>query len=317
MLALKSSIIRTALAAGAVFLAADGGAEAETRDPFKSGSIWEGGAYFSDDGAYSHCYLHASFPEGWAATFYLDEKRILEIELEEPAGISIDHDPDLTIGVDGRHLAAVGMWLDEETLWLDDWAFYYADVGPIHEVAPPLKAGSNLSLILDGLGSEGQPKTWTYTAALTGSRQAFSSLESCVAKNAGPAPAPAAAGSAKTSTGSAKAALPPSYYGAIAIGEYDDGLLAGMSTGHATYAEAEASAIETCNQGYYGACTARMYLDSDSPCGAVAGGTGGDGEASYGWATSGTESQAQIAALESCSEIAYDCTIRLSDCVTD
>lgn len=313
MLAYRPSIFRAILVSAVAVFAADGRAGAETRDQFTSGSIWEGGAYFSDDGTFRHCFVYAKFPEGWTAGFYLDARRIIEIEMEEPAGIDIDFDPDLIVGVDGQRIAGVTMWLDEESLWLDEWAYYYADLGPVQQVAPPLKAGSNLSLILDAPGTDGQRKTWTYSAALTGSSKAFSSLENCVTKHAGAAPAAAASGA--TNTGAAKAALPPKEYGAIAIGEYDDGLLAGMSTGHASYAEAETSAVETCDQGYSGACTARMYLDDDSPCGAVAGGTDSDGAAAYGWATSGTESQAQIAAMESCSEIAYDCTIRLSDCV--
>ncbi|MDA0702123.1 MAG: DUF4189 domain-containing protein [Proteobacteria bacterium] len=150
---------------------------------------------------------------------------------------------------------------------------------------------------------------------LTDSGQAFPSLESCVTKYAGAAPAQSATGRGGTTTGAAKAALPSREYGAIAIGESGDGLLTGISTGRASYAEAEARAIEVCNQGHSGTCTARMYLDEDSPCGTVAGGTDSDGAVAYGWATSGTGSQAQVAALASCSEIAHDCTIRLNYCV--
>ncbi|MDA0702124.1 MAG: hypothetical protein O3A96_02625 [Proteobacteria bacterium] len=95
--------------------------KAETRDQFQAGTIWAGGAYFDDDGTYSHCYLHATFPEGWETTFYLDAKRILEVEIEEPEGMDIDFDPNLTAGIDGRRLTSVTMRVDEEALWMADW----------------------------------------------------------------------------------------------------------------------------------------------------------------------------------------------------
>ena len=299
---------------------------ADSRDTFEVGSIWEGGAYFTDDGTFSNCYLDADFPEGWQVSFYLPPDRELEIELEEPEGMDIDVEPDLTLGVDGQRLAAVPMMIDEEALWMMDWLIVYAFIGRIEDVGVPLRTGDRLTLILDGLGMDGQAKTWTYSAALTGSGRAFAALESCVAQHGGAAPQRTGDAEQRTglagriavppSSGSIRSNAPPSYYGAIAIGEYDDGLLSGMAI-RSSVEEAEAAAIENCNQDYYGACLVEAWMDDSSPCGAVAAGHDPDGYSVYGWSTAGTDAEARLGAMEACSEDALGCEVVLNDCVYD
>lgn len=291
-----------------ISVAAAEDARAERRDAFTIGSIWSGGAWFESDGTFSNCSLFADFPEGWPLGFYLYPNRILEIEFDEPdIGIAID--PDLTLQVDGRNLANIELWVDEDALDWEDWLLIYGDLGRIEDLAPALKSGGTLTAILNGDG------TWTGSAALTDSDRAFSALEDCLARNGGAAPTRSANGSSSAST--AYDEPEPTYYGAIAIGEDDDGLLSAITTGYLSYDEAGAAAVESCEQDYDDTCSAEMYLDDEWPCGAVAGGNDGDGLATYGYSRAGSLEQAKVGALEACSEAAYDCTVGLSACVND
>ncbi|MBT5415574.1 MAG: hypothetical protein HOK81_13330 [Rhodospirillaceae bacterium] len=172
MLSISQRVLVAALALG-ISVAAVEDARAEQRHTFTVGSIWDGGAWFDDDGTFSNCYLYADFPEGWTLGFYLYPDRILEIEFDEP-DIGIDVDPNLTLQVDGRDIANIELWIDEESLFMDFWLLIYGDLGRIEDLAPALKSGGTLTATLYGDG------TWSVSAALTDSDRAFSAFEDCL-----------------------------------------------------------------------------------------------------------------------------------------
>jgi len=171
------------LAAVAVVAAA----RAEQRDTFEVGTIWEGGAWFESDGSFGNCYLYADFPEGWIVGFYLYPDRTLQIEFDEP-DIGINVDPTVSIQIDGREIAYLQLWVDEEILFLEDWLLVYGDLGRIESFAPAIRSGGRMTVVFRGEDSNGVAGTWTFSAALTGSDLAFADFERCIDRYAGLAP---------------------------------------------------------------------------------------------------------------------------------
>ncbi|MDA0702122.1 MAG: hypothetical protein O3A96_02615 [Proteobacteria bacterium] len=182
MFAFRSSLFQAVLAASLLVCAAPERAQSETREEFQISPIWGGGAYFKDDGSFGNCYLHAAFPEGWNTEFYLYPDHWLELEIQEPEGFNIDFEPKVSVVIDDRLFAAPKVSFDEEAYYMDDWLIIYADIALIQDVGPALRYGNRLTVILDGYGMDNQPRTWTYSAALSGSDQAFAALESCLAR---------------------------------------------------------------------------------------------------------------------------------------
>ncbi|MGE0094555.1 MAG: DUF4189 domain-containing protein [Alphaproteobacteria bacterium] len=294
---------------------------------FKIGTIWKGAARFGSAGDFMRCGMAAKFPEGLELFFTLDTKGVLGFDLYGPDDMDIpDGKAPVTLSVDGRVLRALAMNVDEdafefEELWL------YTDLKPAADYLPAFKSGKTIAVAIQGRTMDKPPrdKTWSYTAALTGSAEAFQALEACVAKHAGssqPAAAPAASGAAsgvapapgatKGSTGAGKKVS----FGAIAVGEDGNDLITGISSNHPSMDAAMMAAVDICQRDG-GFCQVRATMDRATPCGAVAGGDDSGGGPVYGWGTGKTKAEAELGAMEACSADAFGCRVTLSRCLTE
>lgn len=309
---------------------------AEAADPvgeFKAGTIWNGSArYSSKDNSFLRCGMSAKFPEGLELFFALDPKGVLGLDIYGPD--DMDAPPPggkvpVTLSIDGRAFRPLAMDVDDYALEMEElWLF--TDLTPAGDYLPALKKGKTITVSLQGQTVEKppQPKTWTYTAALTSAAEAFQALEACVAKHAGttgPSAAPktgsapsaktpdggATSGPTKGSTGVTKKAAS---YGAIAVGEDGDDLITGISSKLPSLEEAMNAAVEICQRGG-GFCQVRATMDLATPCGAVAGGDDSGGGPVYAWGTGLTKAEAELAAMQACSADAIGCRVSLSKCV--
>lgn len=323
------SVTRAAVSGVLAFFAA--AAPAEAAEPkigeFKVGNIWIGSAGFYGPGnSFETCGMAAKFPEGLELTVSLDAKGVLVLDLVGPDEMDIPRgNVPATISIDGRPFPTLSMKADDTGLELDE-LWLYADLKPASEYLPAFKKGKSIAVAISGQTMEKPPKdkTWTYTAALTGSGEAFQALEACVAKYAGTtrpgtapttggAPAGATSGATKGSTGITKKAAG---FGAIAVGEDGNDLITGISSNHPSLEAAMMAAIETC-QGEGGFCQVRATMDRNTPCGAVAGGDDSGGGPVYGWGTGKTRAEAELGAMQACSADAIGCRVSLSKCVSD
>ena len=325
----RHSLTGAAVSGALAFFA--GMSPAEAAEPpvgeFKVGTIWQGSAGFYGPGnSFASCGMAARFPEGLELTFSLDAKGALVLdivgpdEMDDPTG-----NVPATLSIDGRPFRTLSMKADEAGLELDE-LWLYTDLKPAADYLAALKKGKTITVAIQGQTMEKPPKdkTWTYTAALTGSGEAFQALEACVAKYAGtarPGAAPTAGsggattGPTKGSTGATKKAAS---FGAIAVGEDDEGLVSGISVNHPSLDAAMMAAVESCQSNSYGGiCTVRATMDRNTPCGAIAGGKDGDGEPVYGWGTGMTKPEADLGAMEGCSGGAFGCQVKLSRCLSE
>lgn len=307
-------------------------APAEAAEPvgeFKVGTIWKGAARFGSGGAFTRCSMDARFPEGLELYIGLDPKGVLNVDFYGPGDMDVpDTTAPVTIGVDGRTLATVAMEVDEDALDMMEELWLYADLSPASSYLPALKNGKTITVSVQGrtTGQAPQDKTWTYTAALTGSSEAFQTLEACVAKHAGTsntagapggtantAPGGATSGATKGSTGITKKAAS---FGAIAVGEDGDDLISAISSDHPSLDIAMMKAVETC-QSEGGSCQVRATMDRATPCGALAAGEDSDGGPVYGWGTGTMQAEAALGAMQACSADAFGCRVTLSRCLKE
>lgn len=325
----RRSVTSAAVSGALAFFAAMAPSDAaEPVGEFRVGTIWKGSARFSGaDGGFMRCGMAAKFPEGLELYFSLDTKAVLGLDLYGPDDMDVpEGKAPVTISIDGRVLRALAMDVDMDAFELEE-LWFYTDLSPAGDYLPAFKKGKSIAVAVQGRTMEKPPrdKTWTYTAALTGAGEAFQALEACVAKHAGtsrPATAPATGGAAKgAATGATKGSTgitkKAARFGAIAVGEDDEGLISGISSNKPSLEEAMMAAVEVCQNNGFGICTVRATMDRATPCGAVAGGKDGDGEPVYGWGTGTMQAEAELSAMQACSADAFGCRVTLSRCLNE